>query len=270
MAGEKLKALAHVDAGLPCGGQPARCGQGWEVSMFHERQESRRSFLKRAGGAGVLVTAGGRRSEGREDPPAAGDRKEEEVSPAEDLMREHGVLDRILLVYEEATRRLETKKDVDPAVLVESSGIVRRFIEDYHEKLEETELFPRFEKARVLVELVGTLRTQHQAGRRLTDRIQQLATPASLKAAADRAQLEAALRQFIRMYRPHAAREDTVLFPALHRIVSGNEYDSLGEKFEDEEHRRFGEDGFEKVVDDVAGIEKRLGIDDLAQFTPAR
>ena len=30
---------------------------------------------------------------------------EEEVSPNEDLMREHGVLDRVLLVYEEAMRR---------------------------------------------------------------------------------------------------------------------------------------------------------------------
>jgi hypothetical protein len=32
--------------------------------------------------------------------------------------------------------------------------------------------------------------------------------------------------------------------------------------------REHGEDGFEKVVDKVAGIEKRLGIYELAQFTP--
>ena len=31
--------------------------------------------------------------------------KDEEISPAEDLMREHGVLNRVLLVYEEAVRR---------------------------------------------------------------------------------------------------------------------------------------------------------------------
>ena len=72
------------------------------------------------------------------------------------------------------------------------------------------------------------------------------------------------------MYRPHAAREDTVLFPALHRIVSPHEYDALGEEFEQQEHRLFGEDGFEKVVDEVARLERQLGIEDLAQFTPAR
>ena len=70
------------------------------------------------------------------------------------------------------------------------------------------------------------------------------------------------------MYRPHEAREDTVLFPAFRGIVSPHEYDSLGESFEKKEHELFGEDGFEKMVDRVAGIEKSLGIYDLAQFTP--
>ena len=38
--------------------------------------------------------------------------------------------------------------------------------------------------------------------------------------------------------------------------------------FEKKEHQLFGEDGFEKMVDRVASIEKTLGIYDLAQFTP--
>jgi hemerythrin-like domain-containing protein len=76
------------------------------------------------------------------------------------------------------------------------------------------------------------------------------------------------MRQFIRMYHPHEAREDTVLFPALRQIVSKQEFAALGEDFEKKEHQRFGEEGFEKMVDRVAGIEKTLGIYDLAQFTP--
>ena len=67
---------------------------------------------------------------------------------------------------------------------------------------------------------------------------------------------------------PHEAREDTVLFPAFRKIVSRNEYDSLGEEFEKNEHRLFGEDGFEMMVNKVAGIEKALGIYELSQFTP--
>jgi hemerythrin-like domain-containing protein len=73
---------------------------------------------------------------------------------------------------------------------------------------------------------------------------------------------------FIRMYRPHEAREDTVLFPALHRIVPAKQLKELGEQFEKEEDKLFGEEGFEKTVEQVAAIEKQLGIHDLAQFTP--
>ena len=70
------------------------------------------------------------------------------------------------------------------------------------------------------------------------------------------------------MYRPHAAREDTVLFPAFKKLLSAKQLDELGDKFEEEENRRFGDKGFEKTVEKVAAIEKELGIYDLAQFTP--
>ena len=236
--------------------------------MAEGRDDSRRSFLRLAGGAGMLLSAGANMSQAQDKPAAEGKKAEEDVSPAEDLMREHGVLDRVLLIYDEGIRRLDATKDLDPGVLTASAGIVRRFIEDYHEKLEEDELFPRFEKAGTLADLVDILRAQHQAGGRLTDRIQQLAIPATLKSPGGRGQLTEVLRQFIRMYRPHAAREDTVLFPALRRIVSPHEYEAMGEEFEEEEHRIFGEDGFEKVVDQVAQLERQLGIHDLAQFTP--
>jgi len=77
-----------------------------------------------------------------------------------------------------------------------------------------------------------------------------------------------AMRQFNRMYAPHEAREDTVLFPAMRDVFSPKEYDELGDAFEAKEQELFGEGGFEKTVDKVAGIEKMLGIYDLSQFSP--
>jgi hypothetical protein len=59
-----------------------------------------------------------------------------------------------------------------------------------------------------------------------------------------------------------------VLFPALHQIVSAHEFDALGDDFEKKEHELFGNEGFEGMVVKVAGLEKELGIYDLAQFTP--
>lgn len=193
--------------------------------------------------------------------------KGKEISPVEDLMREHGVLRRILLIYEEAIRRIEAGGALPPGTVAEASGIVRSFIEDYHEKLEENHLFPQFKKAGKLVDLVEELLRQHRAGRKLTDAVTRRAASKSAAAPEDRRALADSLRQFVRMYNPHAAREDTVLFPAFRAIVPPKEFDALGEEFEKEEDRLFGEGGFLKVVNKVADIEKKLGIYDLAQFT---
>jgi hemerythrin-like domain-containing protein len=192
----------------------------------------------------------------------------EEVSPGEDLMREHGVLNRVLLIYDESTRRLEGQEDPRVDVLASAAGLIRRFIEGYHEKLEETQLFPRFEKAGKLVDLVTILRQQHAAGRAVTDDILKLAVPETVGSAANRTRLAGSLHTFIRMYRPHEAREDTVLFPAFHELVGQKEYERLGEQFEDKEHELLGEDGFERAVAQVAQLERALGIYDLAKFTP--
>jgi hemerythrin-like domain-containing protein len=193
--------------------------------------------------------------------------EEEEVAPAEDLMREHGVLKRILLIYDEVRERIAAKAAFPAEAVTDSAKVIRFFIEEYHEKLEEENLFPRFRKKGKLVDLVDTLEAQHTAGRRVTDKVLALAG-GGLKTNDAKADLAKALRQFGRMYAPHEAREDTVLFPALHDIIPKREYDALGEDFEKKEHQLFGKDGFEGVVERVGAIEKTLGIFDLRQFTP--
>jgi hemerythrin-like domain-containing protein len=194
--------------------------------------------------------------------------KEPVISAPEDLMREHGVLNRILLIYEDATRRLQRHEDVPADIFHRPAELVRRFVEDYHEKLEETFIFPRFEQQNKLVDLVTTLRQQHQAGRRLTDEILSSATVAEFGRAETRQKIIVTCQAFIRMYRPHEAREDTVLFQAIYEIVPVNEVKELGEQFEEQEHKLFGEGGFQETVGKVAEIEKQLSIHDLASFTP--
>ena len=190
----------------------------------------------------------------------------QEVSPPEDLMQEHGVLNRILIVYDYCRIHLINKETFPIESITHAANIVRSFVEDYHEKQEENYLFPRFEKANQLSDLVQTLRQQHQAGRNVTDQIMQL-TKSANRTDNETQKLINLLASFNTMYRPHEAREDTILFPAFRKLVSKNEYDSLGEEFENNEHKLFGEDGFETMVNKVADIEKTLGIYELAQFT---
>ncbi len=193
--------------------------------------------------------------------------EEKEVSPPEDLMQEHGLLNRVLLIYDTCKIHLVNKESFPMEAITNAAGIVRTFVEDYHEKQEENYLFPRFEKANQLTDLVQTLRQQHKAGRIVTDQITQITKTKSL-ADTETQKLIELLTAFNTMYRPHEAREDTVLFPAFRKLVSQHEYDSLGEEFEDNEHKLFGEGGFETMVVKVAEIEKSLGIYELAQFTP--
>ena len=226
---------------------------------------TRRSWLAGALGAGAASAIAG--TQAPPAPPGAphpiGD---EGVGPGEDLMREHGVLNRILLIYDEAIRRLEAHQPLPAEPVRASADIIRRFLEGYHEKLEEEHLFPRFERAGRLTDLVGVLRRQHEAGRRLTAAILEGAAPTASEAA--RAGTATPLRLFVRMYRPHEAREDTVLFPALRELVTKDEYERLGDAFESRETQVLGERGFERIVDEVAGIERSLGIADLDSFTP--
>jgi hypothetical protein len=78
----------------------------------------------------------------------------------------------------------------------------------------------------------------------------------------------AALTAFVRMYEPHEAREDTVIYPAFRALVPATEIVELGRHFADLERQQFGRDGFTYLVGEAAGIEQDLGVYDLAQFTP--
>jgi hemerythrin-like domain-containing protein len=171
------------------------------------------------------------------------------------------------LIYDEIAHRLRCCKDFPPGVLAEASGMVRRFLQDHHEKLEEELLFPRFEQSGQHVALVTILRQQHAAGRQLLDLISGLATPETAKNMIEGARLTVYLNLFTRLYRPHTAREDTVLFPALRTIVTPREFNSLSKQFQDQQ-TRLGPDGYEKLNTEISDLEKSLNLHDLPQFTP--
>lgn len=224
-------------------------------------RRTRRMLL--GAGIGLLVAGcahGANKTESKEAEVA--------ISPGEDLMREHGVLRRVLLVYDESVRRLDAGEPLPLEALTGSAGLVRQFVEDYHERLEEEFVFPAFAQAGPLAELVAVLRQQHQRGRQLTDEVMRLASATGPLTQPDRAELTQALRLYVRMYQPHAAREDTELFPAFRKLVGERQYAALGEQFEGRERTLFGAGGFERAVQDVARLERMLGIEDLVRFTP--
>lgn len=216
---------------------------------------------------GFLLTACGNGDDATGSSPPAQRDAHASLPPSEDLMRDHGLLKRLLLVYKEAIGRIDAEEHIPPQPIHEAGQIMRSVIHDHHERLEEQHVFPQLAHPGPLGATVGVLITQHAAGRRLTGHILQATNPTSLDSAA-RQRLASAMAEFIRMYEPHEAREDTVVFPAFRELMTPKQFADLGEKFEQHERRRFGPDGFTTLIDRVTDLEKILNIHDLAQFTP--
>ena len=201
--------------------------------------------------------------------PAPGEVEPVEVTALEDLMREHGVLRRALLVYQESAVKLRQDATALPADALEKTAqLFRVFGEDYHEKrLEEGYIIPLIKKAQAPVAAYGdVLLAQHARGREITDYL--LSVSKADRIATNQVENVAkTLEAFVRMYEHHAAIEDTVVFPAWKSATGDEEYEQLSDKFEEIENEMFGSDGFESALKRMEEIEASLGLSNLDQFT---
>jgi hemerythrin-like domain-containing protein len=237
--------------------------------MVH--QERRQALISLAGvvvaGSSLALAGCAKRGTDADDQKSGGD--EGEVTANEDLMREHGILRRILILYREVAPKLVANAAaVDAAALADAAKLFQAFGERYHEMLlEEQHIFPAVRKAGgAAAGLVDPLLAQHVRGREITAYILDR-TKSGRVGTGDAGPMARTLTAFSRMYEPHAAREDTIVFPAFKQAVGKKGYGELGEQFEEIEKREFGGDGFDIAVDKVAEIERRLGLADLALFT---
>jgi hemerythrin-like domain-containing protein len=195
-----------------------------------------------------------------------GDAEEAEVSATEDLMREHGVLRRLLVVFRETAAALQANAAVDAAALGRAARLFRSFGEDYHERrLEEQHVFPAVRKlGGEAAALVPVLLAQHEAGRRITGEVEAACAAGRI---ADPGRIAGALEAFARMYEAHAAFEDTVVFQAWKASLSGKALKAAGEQFEAIERAQFKGDGFELALVEVGAVERALGLADLGRYT---
>lgn len=194
-----------------------------------------------------------------------------QISPVEDLMREHGLLHRILLIYQDIINRMIVSDIYTPEPIYncirESATIVKLFIIEYHQVLEQDYVFPILSQHEKYKHIIQILLIQHEAAKCATDEILTILESELKRIRAYQKRLIQLMSEFIQMYEPHSAREDTVIFPAFHQLTPPDTFRTLGEKFEDIEEQKFGENGFQNVLAHVVQIEKTLGIYDLSQFT---
>ena len=235
---------------------------------------SRRAMLRASLAAAVTLAAPSiRTAEAKKNAPPhekeTEKEKEPEVTATEDLMREHGILRRVLLVYRETAPRLRRDApSIDAAALRDAALLFRAFGEEYHEKLlEEQHIFPVVKKrGGEAAKYADILIAQHKRGRQITDYILSSARSGKISPSVG-AELAEVLEALDRMYEQHAAREDTIVFPAWKTAFTNKQLDEKGDEFEAIEKKMFGHDGFEGAEKKISKIEQTLGLADLSQFT---
>src|SRR3974390_1119826 len=104
-----------------------------------KRREERREFLLLSTAIGTGLIVGGSAAcagESHQDESKKGNSESEgEVTATEDLMREHGILRRAMIVYTQTASRLRANvPSIPPDALQKTAKLFRTFGEDYHER----------------------------------------------------------------------------------------------------------------------------------------
>ncbi len=218
----------------------------------------RRDFLTKAGAVGLGLAAAALPAR-----RAAAEEGYRRITPTEELMRHHGVINRLMGIYEECARRLDAGEELPAGTVINAAAVADEFVESFHEALEEQFVYPVFMEASSHRELVATLVRQHAVGRRLIARTIGMAgrdEPAP-------EELSGICTAYARMYRAHAAHEDTVLMAYLRHLVRPAEFDELGAQFRGFARDTLGPGGVDAALGRVNAIEQELGIAELDHFT---
>lgn len=221
----------------------------------------RRGFLRGIGVAAAGLLAGRSMSQAREAIETA------PVNATERLMSEHGLIQRLMICFEEAANKLESDAEVLASPLLGAGSIVDEFVGMYHEELEEQHIFRALEGNEELAGLILTLRRQHAAGRRLTARMIRIAGGGPRVTGPERATLAVFCRSYARMYRAHAAYEDTLLMPALRKLLGADAFGELSGQVAEFARNTLGVVGLEDALERVRAVEAALGIGSLEDFT---
>lgn len=229
------------------------------------------------GGGGLIVGAAAGVGIGLAVAPTSASASTAELDAAakptpttEELMVEHGLLKRTILVYREFMRRVAASQPVSRALVLSSTQVIQDFIHGFHEPLEEGYVFPVVQ--RTMPQVIADLLVQHARGREQTQII--LTAAAAGKAsvitgAASHAVAEA-MDKFVIMYEPHESWEDTQVFPALRAASTGTQIVQLANHFASLQNQQFGPNAFAGMLEKVEASEKALGIYGLSMYTPAQ
>ncbi|MGD1079908.1 MAG: hemerythrin domain-containing protein [Candidatus Sulfotelmatobacter sp.] len=152
----------------------------------------------------------------------------------EELEHEHRIIQQVVGGMAVIIEKLESGKEIDPAVLTDLSEFMQTFGDKCHHGKEEDYLFKLLEKKGVPVSgcPLAVLLHEHEKGRGLLADLK-LTSETYIRAPhAGKEALIGTLRRLIELYPAHIWKEDYLLFPMTNKLLSESEQEELRAQFE--------------------------------------
>lgn len=152
----------------------------------------------------------------------------------EELEHEHRIIQQVVGGMAVIIEKLESGKEIDPAVLTDLSEFMQTFGDKCHHGKEEDYLFKLLEKKGVPVSgcPLAVLLHEHEKGRGLLADLK-LASETYIRAPhAGKEALIGTLRRLIELYPAHIWKEDYLLFPMTNKLLSESDQEELRAQFE--------------------------------------
>lgn len=161
------------------------------------------------------------------------------LRPTTILMREHRVIERVLLCLDRMATRAREQGDLDLDDARSVIAFLQEFADQCHHGKEEQRLFPTLEHCGLPRDAGPTavMRAEHEMGREHVRGMDAAVVDAAASAGPARDRFVAHAFDFVLLLREHIAKEDQVLFPMADRMLdAGTQKQLLAEFAAMEQH----------------------------------
>ena len=178
-----------------------------------------------------------------------------EQSPTAILEAEHHVIQKIVGAMAVLTEGLEAGQEPPVETLGHIVEFMRTFADKCHHAKEEAHLFPFLEQRGVPARgcPIGVLLHEHERGRTLVAQLAQATEAYASGNVSTRDAVTEALRGLTELYPSHIWKEEYLLFPMSHKVLSAADQQQLVEKFAEVEAAigREIHQGFERIAEKI-------------------
>lgn len=171
------------------------------------------------------------------------------VSPLDQLVADHDVIQRALVLVEDVAECLEHDQVAPENLHKWLMNFFSEFVDKYHHHKEEHGLFPLLELAGIPREggPVGIMLREHEQGRELVRAMAQTSEEGQPSARL--------ITEYLSFLRAHIEKENRVLFPLANEVLDDHQKQELSEIFETIKQQTLGDQRYKKLLTELETME---------------